>query len=75
VEEKKNKERTKEKNKEDGGGGKKGDNYPTWFKTLHKTSFLIFDILLIICPNGKIYGLSYSFSNNVHNYVFFLSKM
>jgi hypothetical protein len=28
--------------------------YITWFKTLHKTSFFIFDILLMFCPNDKI---------------------
>jgi hypothetical protein len=28
-----------------------------WFKTLHKTSFLIFDVLLIFCPNDKIWSL------------------
>ncbi len=36
--------------------------HPTWFKTFHKTSFLIFDILLIICPNGTIYSYLQSFS-------------
>jgi len=29
----------------------------TWFKTLHKTSFLIFDILFIFCPDDKILSL------------------
>jgi len=45
------------------------------FKTLHKTSFLIFDVLLRFCPNNKM-KIEFQISfNNVHKYIFILLEI